>query len=265
MGKLALNVTNPYGAMSNMPWDIQVGLGLVDGVEYFQKFGFNPDVDGTTEDVWTAGGTNSLLTSAETLNIASSSDADNGGTATGGLAVQIQGLDGNFLEVTENVTLDGQNDVETVNSFIRVNRMFLISAGSGQTNAGDITATASSAGTVQASINAGIGQSEKTQFTVAANKVLLVNSLHCSVSGGTNITGVRVWKEIKVFGTNAWRLIREVILRPSGSGVVIANATSGGNYLPAKCDIRVRAVALSGTDARVTAGYGGYLFERETV
>ena len=112
------------------------------------KFGYNADIDGTHEDIWTTGGTLTRLSSAETMSVVSTSTADDTG-GTGSITIQIEGIDNDWDVLKESVTLNGTGAVTTTGSFLRINRMFITSSGSGQTNAGKITATASSAATVQ--------------------------------------------------------------------------------------------------------------------
>jgi len=132
------------------PFELQVARGQVAYHTPQFKFGFNPDVDDSEETVWAQGGLYSYLSSASILKVSSSSTADDS-AGTGARTVQLYGLDANYNEINETVTLDGQTAVNTTNSFLRINRMVVRSAGTGEKNAGVIYA---GAGTVTAGVPA---------------------------------------------------------------------------------------------------------------
>ena len=103
------------------------------------KFGFNADIDDSLETIWSEGGLYSYLTSATVLKISSAS-TDDASAGTGARTITISGLDGSYNQISESVTLNGQTAVNTTNSFLRVFRMIVDTAGSGGQNAGKIYA-----------------------------------------------------------------------------------------------------------------------------
>ena len=111
-------------------------------VSTVQKFGRNSEIDTNTdpEDVWMQGGVFVPPTQARVHDIAGGVNDDAGGT--GALTVTVSGLDGDGLEVSETVTMDGTTNVATSNSYTHINRMVVTSAGSNGTNVAAITATA---------------------------------------------------------------------------------------------------------------------------
>jgi hypothetical protein len=121
------------------PFGLQVSRGQIQGHSSVIVFGYNSDVDTSEESVWPAGGTIPHPTSASVLKI-SSSDANDTSAGTGAQTVFIEGLDGNFAVVSETVTLNGQTAVNTTNSYLYVNRFYVVSVGSGGVNAGNINA-----------------------------------------------------------------------------------------------------------------------------
>jgi len=163
-------------------WDfpLRVAANRIPFMAGEAKYGFNPAVIDATEDIWSNGGVLSWLSSAETMNIASSSGDDKGTptAGTGARTINIFGLDANYKEISETVTLNGMSDVETTNAFLRVNRMRVVTVGSGGVNAGAITATASSAATVQASMPASTGATFKSQYTVPDGFYAFVRSIN---------------------------------------------------------------------------------------
>jgi len=129
---------------------LQVARSQIAGHETIFKFGFNPDVDDALETIWAEGGLYSYLSAATILKVSSSSTADTA-AGTGARTVEIFGLDGNYNEISETVTLNGQTAVNTTNSYLRINRGIVRSAGSGGQNAGVIYA---GTGTVTAGVPA---------------------------------------------------------------------------------------------------------------
>lgn len=121
------------------PFDLQVARGQVAFHETQFKFGFNPDIDDSLETVWAEGGLYSYLSAASVLKISSSS-TDDTSAGTGARTITISGLDANYDEISESVTLNGQTAVNTTQSFLRVFRMIVNTAGSGGQNAGVIYA-----------------------------------------------------------------------------------------------------------------------------
>ena len=129
---------------------LQVARSQIAGHETIFKFGFNPDVDDALETIWAEGGLYSYLSAATILKVSSSS-TDDTAAGTGARTVEIFGLDGNYNEISETVTLNGQTAVNTTNSYLRINRGIVRSAGSGGQNAGVIYA---GTGTVTAGVPA---------------------------------------------------------------------------------------------------------------
>lgn len=129
---------------------LQVARSQIAGHESNFKFGFNPDIDDALETIWAQGGLYSYLSAATILKVSSSS-TDDTAAGTGARTVEIFGLDGNYNEISETVTLNGQTAVNTTNSYLRINRGIVRSAGSGGKNAGVIYA---GTGTVTAGVPA---------------------------------------------------------------------------------------------------------------
>jgi hypothetical protein len=118
------------------PFELQVARGQISFHEVVHKFGFNSSIDTNLATVWLQGGLYSYLSSASTLYISSSSTADTG-AGTGARTVTVSGLDNNYDQKVETVTLNGQSGVELNGStWFRVNRIVVNTAGSGGANAG---------------------------------------------------------------------------------------------------------------------------------
>jgi hypothetical protein len=68
----------------------------------------------------------------------SSTSANDTSAGTGARTIVVQGLDADYNEVTEIVTLNGQTAVTMTASLLRVNYAYVATAGSGNSAAGDI-------------------------------------------------------------------------------------------------------------------------------
>lgn len=74
---------------------------------------------------------------ADKLQLSSSSAADTA-AGTGARVVRVQGVGTDYKLLTEDITMNGQTQVESSGTFLRVFDAKVIMAGSGYTNAGDI-------------------------------------------------------------------------------------------------------------------------------
>lgn len=132
------------------PFGLQVARGQIQGHTNVLVFGYNPDIDTSEESVWPDGGSIPHPTVASVLKISSSS-SDDTSAGTGARTVYIGGVDGDYNVVSETVTLNGQTEVNTTNSYLYVNSFYVLTTGSGEANAGNINA---GTGTVTAGVPA---------------------------------------------------------------------------------------------------------------
>lgn len=169
------------------------------------SFGFNADIDSTTETVWAQSAVYTVPTAAQTLNIVSTSTADTS-AGTGARTVQVTGLDGNYNEQVETVTMNGTTNVLTTKSYIAVNRLVVLTAGSGFSNAGIIRATQSTSALVVRSIPALGGVSQAAIYTVPNGKAVMIKNLvlgASKTSGGTApVVTFNVWAKVALTGVH---------------------------------------------------------------
>lgn len=169
-------------------YEMEVARGKISGQSTVVLRGHNPSQTSASGFVQVSEfGDLTYLSSAETMNIVSDSTSDDSG-GTGALTVLVDGLDGNHAVLQETVTMNGTTNVLTSGSFLRVNTMVVLTAGSATWNVGAITATASTAATVQQKVGATDSISKSSHYTVPAAKKLHVKRLefNCSkTSGGT--------------------------------------------------------------------------------
>lgn len=172
------------------PFELQVARNQVGWHYPLFKFGFNPDVDDSLETVWAEGGLYSYLSAATVLKV-SSSAANDTSAGTGARTVELSGLDADYDEINETVTLSGQTAVNTTQSFLRVNRMIVRSAGTGGTNAGVIyagtgTVTAGVPANKYATVAAGDGQSLMALWTVPRGYTAYITQTDITVATTQN-------------------------------------------------------------------------------
>lgn len=132
-------VTNPSITQNGRlePFELQVGRGQIYGHSVVHVFGHNPDVDTTEVTIWPATGLLGHPASPTVMTVSSSSSDDAAG-GTGARTVHILGINGNGGYVSETVTLNGQTAVSTENSYDAVERVTVMTVGSGGSNAGTI-------------------------------------------------------------------------------------------------------------------------------
>ena len=184
------------------PFDLQVARGQITGHTLFNLFGYGvTPATGTAAGVfypaWENSNTPSYYvfpTSAAKLYVASTVNGDSGGYVT------IIGLDSNYNQISETVTLGGTagTGVITSNTYWRINSIF-IPSNSPTTVTGVITLQnqAATSGAVEyAQINTAtlngstisIGVSQMSVYTVPANQTLYL-SRFTAFSGYTGSTG----------------------------------------------------------------------------
>ena len=183
-----------YDAISTRPTDFttEVGLGRRQGTSTWNKFGYNSDVDtGGSEVLASFGGAfNQKLVPGETLDVVSDSASDTNSSGTGVRLLIIFGVDSNWDEVTEVVTMNGLTPVTTTNSYVGINRMTIYTSGSSDSNVGTVTATATTSSNVMATMPAGEGTTQQCLFYVPRNHQFLATWLYLtaikSSGGGSN-------------------------------------------------------------------------------
>jgi len=160
-------------------------------------FGFNRTVGTAFETLWDDGGNYTFLTSAATMDIISSSASDT-------MQVLISGLDANYNEISETLTLNGTTSVSGTTAFLRINSAIIL-AGS---NVGNITI--SSGGQTYAFIGATLGTTQSSVYTVPAGHSLYLTRI--DVCSGTN-------------NGNKFLTFRNVVTTSAGRTLRVAEAT----------------------------------------
>lgn len=140
---------------------LNVSRGLVQDAEVRNIFGYQTAGDTTLRALWEFSATNYVFpTSSITMTVTSASASDDG------KSLLIKGLDANYLEITDTVTITGEGDVNTNIPFFRINDIILLT---GTTNVGLITVQNTGKTVKYGGIRAGDGRNQASIFTVPAD------------------------------------------------------------------------------------------------
>jgi hypothetical protein len=160
------------------PFELQVARNQITWHTPVNIFGYSTAVGSSAlgplwEGLTLSGGAYTYPSSASVLTLVSSSTSD-----TSALSIRIDGLDANYAPISETIALNGTTNVTTTNAFLRIN---LMSTTNGL-NVGNITAKI--AGTTYAQINAGIGQTQMSIYTVPAGYTFYLSYVQADANIG---------------------------------------------------------------------------------
>ena len=228
--------------------------------EIIHKFGRNNAVGAVWEDVWVRGGTYVWPQAATKMHISSSTASDTS-TGTGARAVRLIGLDANFDELEETVSLAGTSTAVSTNSFVRMNRAYLVDVGAyadldSGGNAGTITINSSGGDAVAAiSVSGGVGagQTNLARFTSPAGLFMYVNSVFISVDSN-QAADIAMWLREDADTVSAPFSPRRLQIQMDGlAGVEFWNPDTALGPFPPKSDIWWSAKA--GAQTAVTVDF----------
>ena len=224
-------------------YGLGVAKGQFDDITHIHKFGAVPAMSqnqtGTIRDVNDTTYPWSSFDTAGTLSIPAVNASDNG------KSIVLVGLDNDYLELTETVTVSSSGATTTTQSFKRIFRAYVTNGSI--TNVGDIVVQ--KGGTTVATIKAGKAQTLMAVYTVPAGKTGYLLKGVATCQAGADATGDMF---VRYFGQDSFRV-----------GHTFEVSGTGGEYLydfgvpvkiPAKSDIDVRCSVRS-NNARVTAAF----------
>ena len=153
--------------LSNKDVMLEIPAGNVTGYSSVNKFGENPDITaGTTEDIWSGGGTYVWPTTADITHIRQAVDqaAMRSGT------IEVQGLDTDFVLTVQTVDLDATNTTTPVALTTALKRVFRMKVFENVVTDQDIELRNVGGGTTYAVIAAGYNQTLMALYTIPAGK-----------------------------------------------------------------------------------------------
>jgi len=183
----------------NTDFMLEVSAGNVPSHSGVCKFGRNTVIaSAAVADIWDNGQTGGNLiwdapTSAVNHNIVSTSTSDDGSPAgVGARTIQVYGLtDWGSKETSEVITMNGTTNVPTVNSYVIIHRMKVLTKGATSSNVGTIKATAiGGGGLVTAQINVGKGQTQMAICGIPSTQTAYMTHYYASANKAGGTTGL---------------------------------------------------------------------------
>lgn len=223
---------------------LEISKGNIPGHAWFIVNGTSENIGTTQESVWPEDGVY-VAPSSATIMTVSSDNSNDTALGTGLRTMQVDGLGDVYNKIGEIVTLDGQNPVSTVNSYLRIRKLTGRTAGSTSINEGIIyIGTGSISGGKPANvfnlIPIDVGISQTAFYTVPASKSAYIMKALWTVDAG---------KEV----------IAEIAAKPFGGSIIKRNSVfvstkndlslEGATRLEGKTDMDIRAATTSQTAA----------------
>lgn len=148
------------------------------------KYGANPAVGTSWENLWTQGGS-PLTNNTATIVEFTSATASDAGAGAGARTIEFSGVDADYIQQTETITLTGTSAASSVGSFLYVHRMKVLTSGSKLSNQGIVSAAVG--GSTMGTIPAGSGQSEMLIRPVPASTIMYMTGLTVAVDKGSDV------------------------------------------------------------------------------
>ena len=227
-------------------WDdnfrLNVAMGKVRGASTVHKFGAVPAMSQSqTGTVWDKNDTVYPWASWSTAGVITAAIAD---ASDNGKVVTILGLDNDFNEVSDTITLSSTATVAGTTEFRRVFRAYI---STGENNVGDITFTKGGADVLK--ITATKGQTLMAIYTIPAGKTGYLYRGVCTAQSSADGSGHMF---IRYFGETAFRIAHS--FEVAGSGGQYDYDFSFPIRIPEKSDIDLRMTTRS-NNGRYTAAF----------
>lgn len=215
--------------------ELNIARGLVKGTTNISKFGYNSAVGSSYETAWDGANNYVYIATAGTATVTSTQADDSDGT------VLVQGLDSNYNEVEETLTIGGSAGQQL---FYRVFRAQMLTANTGETNTGNVSITVDSK--VAAIITQDEGQTLMSLYTIPAGKKGYLTQLDIGSSKDVENTAKIITRSSP---TTAWNTKSFITTR----GGFLEKNYKVPLEIQEKSDIEVR-VKASATSA-ISAGF----------
>ncbi len=234
---------------------LEVPRGNVPGMTQVNKFGRNDDIDSGSgyEAIWNGGAsyTGHDATGAEVVEVVSADANDDDGDV-GARTIQLYGLDANYQSIGETVTLNGTTAVDTVNSYLRLDRMIIRSSGSSGHNEGAITASQKTSGTIFCVLPAEYSQTMICAYTVPAGYTAYLTRWFVTLAGKTNADAVARFRR-RPFG-EVFQTKEEVAIQGNGNSAMNRSYAPYNGPITEKTDMFVEASADT-NNTGIAAGF----------
>lgn len=235
-----------YASIGSAPWQLQVAMGNVPGVQGLSISGYSSSVGTEFVPAW-EDGAYVYFNTAQQVRVWSDSASDTN------ISVLIAGLDGNYAQQTETVVLNnGTTGVLSTKTFLRINSISLTrtpqNVGLIHAGSSDKTATLAYIGTTS---NSSTGRSQMTVYTVPAGYTFyLTQSNWYTNQAGSQTALYRSWTRTPTGVINT--ILTFPMQQQYNSTKVVPRP------YPEKTDIQWQVASSTGT-SRVGGQIEGYL------
>ena len=227
------------------PFELQVSRNQVGWHYPLFKYGYNPLIINVNETIWDGGGIYSYPASALAMTVTSA-----GGATDEDVRVTVIGLDTDWKEVQQEVTLDGSGVATTTQTFRRVFRAYV---SGDQSPTGNITIA--NGGTTYAQITNGENQTLMAVYTVPAGHTFyLTNGTATHGTGTSGGVFMTVRFMLREFG-GVFRTATKIDIVESE----VLFPFTFPLRIPEKSDIEVRAICNKNQNNAVSATFEGVL------
>lgn len=186
-------------AAIDVPYEQQVSRGEIAGASSIFVYGYLREMDqNVNETLQYQGGLMQYPSSAATVFVSSANTNDTS-SGTGVRTLLLEGLDGDYKAVSETITMNGQTQVESSKSYIRLFKITSVTVGSGGKNAGDIyvATTGASSGVptgttylvMESDDISAINTSQAAVYTVPAGHTLYIDLVQFKGSARSTVSG----------------------------------------------------------------------------
>ena len=234
------------------PFELQVSRGQVDAHTPIFVSGFNASVGSSYETVWSESSVYAYPASAVVLKV-SSSDTNDTSNGTGARTVTVYGLDGNYNQINETVSLNGQTAVLTTATFLRVFHLMVNTAGSGGAAAGSIYVGVGNLTTGKPATVYGVytadGGATACIYTVPAGYTGYIFDFLCS----SGVTTANAYSNIGLYNRPLGGVFDNTIQGRCANGGAFTIPLNYPVSFAEKTDIEVRASATASSN--VTANF----------
>jgi hypothetical protein len=249
--------------VSSISYLYDIAEGNISGHSEFERFGFNADIDITSEDIWTVGGVYVWPAAAQQMELVSTSTADDGdplGTGIGEVTIYYLKTDG--TAATEDVILNGTGVVVTTATDIyRVNSLKAKTVGTGGAAAGAISIRNLANSPIYSQIEIGNTRSRNSIYTVPKGMTLYVTSMFAGIGSGVSANSamvtLRATYDHDAVGLRTFFMPHAEMQVGSGSGGVFRPFEIPLKF-PAGTDLKVSATTAVSNGA-VSVGLRGWL------
>ncbi len=217
----------------SMPYGYAIAEGYLTGHEQRKQIGFNSSTTTTVRDVGEMG-VDIIPLPATPLQMSITGNAADTAAGAGAQIIEIHGLDSNWNEVNETITMNGVAAVTTTNLYIRINGAHVVRAGANGVATGPILI--SNGVTEYYRIGAGSNTSQQALFTIPQGKKGYISSW----SGGA--TGKETRLILRLTCDHYKSLLLPIFIT---HGIMVSSSGTTIRHFnipitcPAKCDIKI--------------------------